>query len=399
MKKWHLLFILVSLSLSGCWDRVEVDEIGIVLGIGVDRVPDDKRPILLTLQVVNPAAIKSGETGSGQGQSLYVLTSQGRTFFSALQAVSTSYPRRFIFSHNQLVVFGKDFAKTDITEVMNYIDRDREFRENIWVIAAEKTAKEVLQTEIALETLSPKGLDIMMSKFTETAFTLPIEFYKFRNLLKAETKTATAPLIRIEEREKKVERMLAESTEEKMAKSKFALDPTIVIEETAIFHDKKMVGVISQNESRGLLWLKNQLTGGTVVINGKDDQEISVMILKGKTKIFPSVKGNQIFMKIECKGEATIEEVENDALDLNDPKVIKQLEKQTAAIIKSRVRRTIEKAQHELNVDFIGFSSILHNELPDEWKRFSKDWPEVFPQVQYEIDVQITLSMVGKIIK
>lgn len=398
MKKWLFLFMVVSLSLSGCWDRVEVDEIAIVMGIGIDRVPHEKEPILLSIQIVNAAAQKKGGTGSGQGPPLYVITSQGKTLFSAVQKFNSSYPRRFNFSHNKIVVFGKDFARTDIVEALDYINRDREFRENMWVAVVDKTAKEVLQMEFPLEPLSGKALNSMMSKFMENAFTPPIEFYKFRNLMKAETKTCTTPLIRIEEREKKVDSMLEESTGKKIEKSKFGLEKVVVIEDTAVFHENKMVGKLNKNESRGLLWLKNQLTGGEIVIP-KDGNDLSIYIPEGKTKITPSVKGNQILMKIECEADAAIKEVELVGLDLKDPKVIKQLEKQAADILKNRVKHTIEKAQKDIKVDFIGFGSTLHNDLPDEWKRFKKDWPEIFPQVKYEIHFQVNINTSGKITK
>lgn len=74
-----LVFLLVSINvviLGGCWDREEINDIAIVLGIGIDRVKNGN--IRLTVEIAVPRVIGSGQMGGqavtkkkqsfGQGQ-------------------------------------------------------------------------------------------------------------------------------------------------------------------------------------------------------------------------------------------------------------------------------------------------------------------------------------------
>lgn len=393
MRKSIILVILISAFITGCWGRSDVDDIGIVIGLGIDYLPDDK-PVLLSAQVINPSAMGSS-SNSSKDNPFVIITSQGITFFDAIRNFSESYPRKLIFSHNKLIVIGKIFAERDIKEVIDYIDRDREFRENIWVFTADKSAKEVMQTELSIETLPAMGLAIIMEEHLENAFSIPIKFHDFSNRLKGDIKVGTTPLIKLVDKEKNLKEKLGELGET-IEKSKFTKPKEVNIAQTAIFKDKKLIGTIDKNETRGLLWLRDKLKGGTVIISEENDKKVSVFIEEGTTTITPTVKGDQVSMKIECEATARISQVETD-LDLLDKKVIDHLEEETEKILTSRVRRVLDMAQNELKTDFVGFGEHLYNQQPEEWERLKDQWEEIFPNVKYEIDFNITITEVGLI--
>nr|WP_175475608.1 Ger(x)C family spore germination protein [Evansella caseinilytica] len=390
MNKWILLLMSIIIILPGCWGSNEVDKIGIVVGLGIDYVGGDS-PILLTAQVVDPGAMES-QDDSGP---FFVITSEGRTFFDAIQNFTRHYPRRLIFSHNKVIVMGGKYAEKDVTEVIDYIDRDREFRENIWVLTAAGAAKEVIQTELAIETLPTIGIHIIMKEIQRTAFANPIQYYDFSNRMKGEMEVSAVPLITIVDRESKVNEQLAKSGEP-VERTAFTTNKEISLEQTSIFKNRKKIGTIDQNASRGLLWLRNKLNGGTVIITGNTEEAVSVQITEGKTTITPVVNGDQVSMTIDCEGVATIREVEDDS-DLGDPKVISDLKKQLEEQLTARIRQVIEIAQQELKTDFVGFGQHLYNKQPEEWRRLNDRWEEIFPEIAYEINVDITIESVGLI--
>lgn len=87
-RKIAILFIFISMAslLSGCWNRRELNELGIVLGLGIDKADDE---YLVTLQVVNPGEVAS-KTGSGQRTPIVVFQEKGENLFEAIRRVTTN---------------------------------------------------------------------------------------------------------------------------------------------------------------------------------------------------------------------------------------------------------------------------------------------------------------------
>ena len=67
ISKLAILFML-SILLPGCWDNTDLTDINIVTALGIDKDEDGK--IIVTVQVVEPAAVPltSSSNGGGAGQ-------------------------------------------------------------------------------------------------------------------------------------------------------------------------------------------------------------------------------------------------------------------------------------------------------------------------------------------
>lgn len=404
MKSKFILFIIMLLLfpvlLGGCWDRTEVDELAIVVGVGIDQIPG-KQSKLVTVQIVNPAKIKNaGSEGGGPEKSFIVLASQGNSFFEAIRNLTKTSPRRLFFAHNKIVVLGKDFAKSGISEVMDYMDRDREFRRINWILVTMKTAKEVLETEMDIEKLPSRGLETMLSSLKNQAITYPINRNEFLMRLKSDLGVSYAPIIHVKDVDKEINLKLEQATGEPLKSSETKVSKKILIQETAIFKNNRFIGILTEEESKGLLWLINKLKGDTVVIphqSGEDEKAVTVDIFEGHTKITPHITEKGITMEILCTGKATLRETENIRMELKNLKIFKQLEQETDKILKTRVERTITKAQKGLKADFVGFGEQIHNNNPLEWNRINQDWDQRFPQVKYELTIKIKIQNMGKI--
>ncbi|HEY4392360.1 MAG TPA: Ger(x)C family spore germination protein, partial [Paenibacillus sp.] len=76
---------------TGCWDRVEIDERGFVVGVGID-IPDEQeqgaaeegngfaeRDYLVTYQLVVPSRLKRAGSSGSSDQSYFNITLRGDT--------------------------------------------------------------------------------------------------------------------------------------------------------------------------------------------------------------------------------------------------------------------------------------------------------------------------------
>lgn len=373
-----LLITLMFLSVTACWDRTEVDETAIVIGLGIDKVPG-KKPFLLTVQIVNPIAKTSGGSSGGAQKPYLVLSSQGKSFFEAVRNFATITPRKLIFSHNKMIVMGKGLAQSGIAQVMDYMDRDPEFRRTSWMLVANDTAKKIIEAQVPIEALPAKGVEIMMLGFQRNAFVYPITRNKFVLNLKSDTKVSYAPIIEL----------------------KKTKNSQIKIIKTAIFKSNRLIGELNAEESRSLLWLKNEIIGDTVIIpfesKGGQQQLISIDINEGKTEITPVFSAEGVRMQITCQGKATLQEAENTRIQIKSQKVFDEVNSQVEEILKSRLERTIVKAQKQYNADFVEFATTIHNYSPQEWNRVKNRWQEVFPAIKFSVAFDIKTTKIGMI--
>lgn len=393
-----LLFLL--LNFSGCRDRHNVDELAVVIGVGIDRVSGEE-PIMVTAQVVNAGMIKSpGTEGGGGGDSkpVIILTSQGKSFLEAIRNLSRTSPRRLFFSHNKIIVLGKNFAESDIAEVMDYLQRDREFRRTNLILVAEQTAKEVLAAKMDVEKLSALGLHIWLNSKYQT-FVYSINLNDFLLKLINDVGVSYAPLVSLKDTDQESKLKLEQTTGKPVENSDKKHHAQIYLQEMAVFKNNHLIGTLNENETKSLLWLTNKLKEDTIVVpyqTAEGETEFTIDILKETSKIIPHITTDgEINMEIVCQGEAALHEAGDLSPQVKDLQIYKWIEQETAKIVKTRLEQTINKAQNELKADFLGFGNQIHNYHPAEWHIIQEEWDQRFPEVQYNITVQVTINNAG----
>ncbi|WP_176772766.1 Ger(x)C family spore germination protein [Sporomusa acidovorans] len=385
--KFVMIFIVLLLLpgfIGGCGDMHNVDELAIVLGTGIDRIEGDE-PILLTVQVVNTAAAKGpGAEGGGQEVQFITLTSQGKTMLDAVQNLAKISPRKLLFSHNKIVVLGKDFAESDISEAMDFLQRSREFRLTNLILVAERTAKEILETRLDIAKLPALGLHAMLVSKDQT-FIYPVNINDFLLNLKTDIGVSYAPIVRLQD-----------LTGENKAKLEMKDSPKINLHEMAIFKDNRLVGTLNDQEAKGLLWLINKLKKDTVIIPYPEgNTQFSLIISKGDSKIIPHITDKTITLEIICTGEAELREADYLSDQIKDLRLYKQLEQEAEKLLQAKVEQTIAKAQSDLKTDFIGFGNQIHNANPNEWHQIKAYWDQYFPEINYTVTFRITINKAG----
>ena len=85
MNKWRLMLpLLVCLLVSGCWNRVELNDIAVISATGVDW-KDGKW--VVSYQVVIPQAISS-QSATSNSAAVNVFSTKGESFRSAVSKAS-----------------------------------------------------------------------------------------------------------------------------------------------------------------------------------------------------------------------------------------------------------------------------------------------------------------------
>ena len=391
------IVLLLALFISGCRDRYDVDELAIVIGLGVDRVRGSE-PILLTVQVVNTAAVKSpGAEGGSQTNPVILLSSQGKSLLEASRNLTKISSHRIYFPHTKIIVLGKNLAESDISETMDYIARSRDFRRTNPIVVAERTAREILEAKMDMDKLPALGVNNMLTSKEQT-FVYPINTNDFMLYLKTDIGVSYAPLMQLKSRNQESSPKL-EQVAGKPAESSDEIGPAIIhLEKMAIFKNTRLVGTLNEVETKGFLWLINKVKGDSVVIpyqSAEGTSEIALEIVEGKTKVIPHITDKGTTMEIVCTGEAVLRESRDLSPQLKDLEMYKQLEKEAEKVLKTRVEQTVDRAQQDLKVDFLGFGNQIHNYNPAEWRLLKEHWDQRFLEIPHTVTFRVTIVRAG----
>lgn len=368
--------ILVSqLVLTGCWDRVEVDKLAIVVGLGVDRVPGPN-PILLTAQIINPSAFQQQQGGGGGGKPFFVATAKGKSVYEAIRNFSKGSPRKMFFSQNNVILIGGAMARSGVQNLVDYFERDPKFRRTNWMMVTPGNAGQILSTKLDLQKLSAIG-------FTEI----------LRQVEQSEA-------VRLTQRMGFMSHLLSKSQSTYASEIVMDGQHNLQIAGIGLFRKDKLVGYYNDAELRGMMWLTGQLRGGAVVRPCPDNKANHIVFRVNEThyKIKPSHQYEQLNMDIEIGAEETVIESNCPKLDLSKPQTIRHLDKMGSDEIKKRVLHTIHKAQ-ALKTDVFGFAGAFYRNDPAFFESLNKErpWEETFPHVNISVHVTSHIRHVGMI--
>ncbi|AOT69631.1 Ger(x)C family spore germination protein [Geosporobacter ferrireducens] len=389
MRRKLLVLVFCTLVLTGCWNRRELNTLGIVYGIGVDK-DNETGELILTTQVVRAGALK--QEGPSEEAPIEIVTARGDTAFEALRKISMEFDRKPFYAQNKVLVIDEQLAREGIMPMLDFFKRDHEMRSLVWVLIAKNTrARDILGVEKGLEDIQAVYLEniIEISKWNAKATTVNLlEFIK--KVSASGIHPIAGPVEIIEERNLPAEEKMGLATK------------GVKLSGTAVFKGDKLVGYLDEIETRGLNWATGKVKSGIIHVpsidgNGKDKQ-IAIEIKRARASIKPEIKDGKFFFTIEVKAEGDVG-AQQGRTDTSDIALFEKLEKELGKGIEKEIRMAIDKVQKEYRSDIFGFGSALNKKYPKEWNQVKDDWEDIFPRIQYSIKVDARLRRTGLILK
>jgi len=373
-----MLISVMALNLTGCWDNLELNEIAIVMGIGIDKSPKIGE-VDMTVQVANTVGIKSSSSESGpkNTNSYLNLESTGDTIFNIVRGFSKKSSRKLLFAQNQVIILGRGIAEEGLGKYIDFFFRDRGARSLVWILISDETAKEILSVKSDFESMPAASINELVKQQQYNSEAPMVDLHKFASRLMSKTTSPIAPIIKIS-REGNIK--------------------TAYVSGTAVFKKNKMIGEMNKVETRGLLWAIGEVeTGIIVTADPGTNNKVSLQITRASSKIIPEIEDGRVRMKIKIKEEGNLGD-QSDSNDLAIPKVLEELEKEKAAVIKNEVELALKKAQ-SLDADVFGFGEAIYQEYPKKWKTIEGDWEGIFKNIDVDVVVEAKLRRTGKITK
>lgn len=393
-----LITIITTVSLTGCYDSNDIEDLAYVIAIGIDKA--DKKNFTLTFQTAVPKSIAGGE-----GESVDIKTYKTDNFLSGLKKASEYVDRKINLSHAKVLVVSEEIAKEGITAFLNGLQNNLELRPYVNIIVCKDGAQKFIESIQPKLSSSPAKYYELLFKSYETDFYVrdsELEDYLYRAKNKSVQPvaiyTAMDKAISDESDKKKSKEENQEDKESDGESKKTGEDKekTMAIKGLAVFNMDKMVGKLNQDESM-IYALMTSSKNKQIEIVDPLDKRFTVLSNVKKANSSSTVvtfKDGKPQININLKLNIDVEAVQSDN-DYNDQEKAAKLEAAYEQYFNKGITDLLKKITKEYKSDILGFSQQAKRNFKtiDEWEKVK--WQKVFPESEYNLSIDVVIRRQG----
>lgn len=386
-----LLLIYLTLSLAGCWDKVEIEDRAYINVIGYDeyneefyeeakkredgkiRVPElgEDNRFVITYSFPNLRAIGKNATSD---EARFVVSSVGSSPYQVTTLFTTRVNKVVFFKHTRVLIIGEDVAKNSeyMKEIIDNILRHEQLSRKVYLLIAEGTAKDIIAVEDIFEPNTGFLLSELFTTGQRSARYFPQTFHEFAIDLRNNEGSALLP------------RVSAGKEEVKTAGS-------------AIIKGYKLVGWLGELETRAVSFVNDKVKGEAIDVE-MDEVPIPFVITNSRTKKSSKVSEEQATIDVNIELEGYLQQYKTgDDTRLLDEKALKLIEKMVNEKLKEQIEGTIKKLQKEFKVDVIAMGEYLSKFEPDYWETVKDDWNNKFSDLQINVSLDAKVRRIGMV--
>lgn len=388
MKRAGLLLcicIIMTVSLTGCWSRRELNDLAIAVGLSIDK-SDGK--YLVSVQIVEPNEVAGNKSSGTSPVTMYQAT--GETILEALRTMTTISPRRIYIAHLRIVVLGEALAREGIADVLDLLSRDPEARNDFYVVVAKDSkASDTLKILTNIEKVPSVRL--------------------FATLTASEKEWAPTTAVKLD---KLISDLISEGRQPILTGLKVIGDPTIgktkknvesilspadlKYSGLAVFKKDKLIGWLDSEEGKAYNYINDNVSSIAGSVSCPDGGKITLKVIRSHTKVKGSIRDERPMINIEVVTEANVGEVQCH-LDLTSEETIIEVETLAERKIEELIDETITRVKQDYKVDIFGFGEVIHRSNPKEWKRLKKNWDQTFVNIPVNVKVTYEIKHLGKV--
>ncbi|MCZ8512789.1 Ger(x)C family spore germination protein [Paenibacillus filicis] len=378
MKWCKLIASVLCLSLiTGCWDRSELNDIAFVLAAGIDLAENGQAEV--TLQIALPTEMPSTmQGGRGGKRTVLVVSEKGRDGADILHKLQKRLSRQIFFGHRAVVIIGEKYARHGIDQFLDTLLRAPGSRYNSYFLTANgTTAKQALQTQYMLEAIPA----IALKKMQLTGLGLSVKMDEFLDELSSSGRSPVTGALK--------------------AYNSKSEDGVLNIDEVAVYQENKLVGFLTPNEKKILIWRRGKLERSKMTAQVEPKVKgfkgtVGIEIMKAKADLRTKINNGMPEVTIVFKAKAKV--LENDTrLDLSKGKNLKLVQSKFAGEIEGLIKSTLKHAQKQLKADIFGIGEELHIQHASYWKQNKDQWKDIYPGVPVTVQIDVKIQRTGRI--
>jgi spore germination protein KC len=385
-----LLLPLLLFVLSGCWDKLELNDVSIITGIAIEK-GGEENPYRMTVSSINSAEFS--KTGASGNTPSTTFSLEGKSVSELATKMNVGMTRKQIYSHTRIVVIDEEIARAGMLEFLDFLERSGEFRNDFnLLIARGVKASDILKVAYPLQKDPSMKIHNQANSLEEYWGGDPgVRLTDFITALIVEGRHPVAATVTIKGDPKK-----GESVDNN---KKLDLDAIVLIDGMGIFKNDKLTGTLNIEDTRAYLWTQDiKNTNLSVPCKDIEEEDVpkynDIRIVTAATKKETKYKNGKAELVVKIISEAELVGT-HCAEPLTDPKTFDKYEKQAEKFVEADVKRVINKVQEDYKVDIFGFGEGMNRSNHKAFKKVKGDWDTIFTEADVKVEATIFLRRSG----
>ncbi|MGN2617721.1 spore germination receptor protein GerAC [Bacillus stercoris] len=361
MKIRILCMFICTLLLSGCWDSENIEELSLVIGVGLDK-PGDKN-LELTQQILVPKKISAKEGSSSDPTQLSI--TKGETVHQMMRTSALKHNPTFS-QHLRLILLSKSVIADEIgmDAIINQFVRDNGTRRSSYVFITNGRTKDIFKMNVEGEPASNVIYDLTENNKVTIRMMEPVTLGEISEHLTSDDSF-----------------LIPHVGEEN---GKLAINGASIIKNKLWHQDLTPIEVQNVNLFSGTV------EGGVIDLK-RDGHLFSYEVYSSKRKIKTDYKDGKFKFTVTRTIEGRLSEDWNPNEDSFKDSYIKSIEKTVEKEVHKTVTTFItEKLQKEIKADVTGLGNEVRIHYPQKWNKISRKWDDDYfsnAEIDYRVNV------------
>ncbi|PMC38106.1 Ger(x)C family spore germination protein [Bacillus sp. UMB0899] len=387
MKKLIISLLIIS-TLTGCSNYRDLNEVALIIAVGIDKPVEQEKGYRVTFQVVNPSSF-STNSGSNAGLPQINYTIEGDTLFDAYRKSSSIIPRENVASHLSLVIISEELAKEGIYTIFDLFERGKQTRPNMPIYIARETSAEHILSLIEPVESNPSKSIISTSENNKEMYGIAeaIPMFEVIDMLSSEGKDLMLTGIRHSNDNDTT------GASENLQK----INPSVMeVDGIAVFEKDRLVQWLNGKLARTARLILSQVKSTAFPLtcgNNREEKLITITTRHNKTHLSTEVKNGQILLNVRMSLKGEISEA-SCHLNFTDPNTLKDLEERLVKDVRSQIQEVFDMTQKQ-GTDIFGFGEKLSRSNPAYWKKHKHEWNDLFSKAKLSVKIEASIETTG----
>lgn len=379
-RRWAVLALLISIMpLSGCWDKVEIEQRAIINSMIIDKgnngngngstlsgEDSEKGKLKVTFGILVPHA-------QGQGEDMgYSRVIYGDDMTQVLSRLGEETSRVPFYGQTRLLILSKDFLKQSecFKKLLDFIDRDASINTQMRVLASKDDPKKLIDVKPRLESSTTEHIMGILNNSESFSDTVSVSLEQLIDDLRESDGSGVLPVIEA-----------------------LPDNQTFRIDELGLIKDYSYLTEVGPEMIKEYKIITDKFAGGRQRVEF-DGEMLSVYIYNCKTQKKLKPGNGSLGFKITVEAEGSVDGFSFDK-SIMDKETIERIQTALENQIKKELEETTEYFQKKVGYDYLGFQEYIKKYEPKTYKKYKNNWEEHFRNAEMEYQVTFHIRRVG----
>ncbi len=310
-----IIFVILTVSFSSSYIRTNLDNIAVVVAIGIDKGENNK--LKVSFQFTNPSSVS--ESGSSETAPTILKSVDASSISSAVNLMNSHMGKELTLAHCKLIVFSEEVAKEGISDEIYTLMNDSQSRPSCNVVISKCTAEYYIDnSKPFLEPLISKYYELFVTSNQFTGYTANASLGKFFDNMICQSCDPYAILGGINLQLPNSSPDVSSNKESSDISNSSSLSGSTASENVglAVFREGTFVGELNAIETLAFMCIDNDIKGFLISVPSPhvENADVDVYITPArKTKIDVSFVNGSPYIKLDCKFSGQIYSMTNNS--------------------------------------------------------------------------------------